>query len=515
MTRVIGAPGPLGQALGRCIALLLCLGAAACTPASTGGGGGLPFGGGGFIVLDGGSGDADVDDSAVSDGIGGDAVVDAVAADAAVVDVGAVDAAVVDAAVVDVAVDAAADGAVDTAVDVAVADVIDVDATLVDGDIGGSEDAGDAEEPGDAGGETDTGASGPPSVFPGSGCKNNDGAKACSKDGKLRLECINGAWTPLSHCGFGVCIAKAAVSGPALLSCSVPLTTSTVAATACARFLPCFAPQLSMEACMRAALTPNFVAADHAGGSLADLPTAAMLGLANAAPCVAKTASCGQLAECLHIFPQPKCGSASGSGCDGAFAWSCTGGATLVGDCAALGVGCTVVAGAPVCMLDQVCAPGDVSLCAGTMAKACVTTPAGNRGAVLDCGALGLSCNDGVAVAASAASACGAAVACPAQAVPGCAGAMLTSCDAGKWRQMSCGSGLSCAYVDDTGLLANPCPLGGSCDSATCVQGPSCSHASRCEGTEVWYCEQGQPRRFDCKTVDKTCTGGAAPRCGS
>lgn len=388
-----------------------------------------------------------------------------------------------------------------------------------DGDAVGDAAAQDAAQDADAddadAAASDAGPAGPAPAVPLSSCKGANGSKTCSVDGKLRLECILGAWTPLAHCGFGVCAAKAQPSGPAQLSCSVPASSHAELAAACARTISCFAPSQSLERCMRAALAPSLEAADAGGGALIDPMIATFASLAPALACISTSNSCATLAQCIHLFPQPKCTSGASSGCDGNLAWQCTGGAAVVGDCAKIGVNCAVVAGQPRCLADAPCPIGDVSSCAGRVNTVCLQTSAGNRAAKIDCGALGLQCVANLNPTSNIAAGCGAASACPAagSGIPACEGAKLATCSANKLVETTCPAQSVCLLQDDFGVLAPACPDNATCESALCGQGGSCSHVSRCQGSEVWYCEQGQPRSFDCASIGKSCVSGAAPRC--
>ena len=363
--------------------------------------------------------------------------------------------------------------------------------------------------------DADAPPTGPPPAVPLSSCKGSNGSKTCSVDGKLRLECILGAWTPLAHCGFGVCAAKAQDSGPAQLSCSVPTSAHAELATACARIIGCFAPSQSLERCMRAALAPSFEAADAGNGILVDPILATFASLQPALACISTSNTCTSLAQCVHLFTQPKCNGGAQSGCDGNLAWQCSGGAALVGDCAKIGVNCAIVAGQPRCLADAPCPIGDVSTCTGRVGTVCLQTSAGNRAAKIDCGALGLQCAANINATSNIATGCGPASACPAagSGIPACEAAKLATCTANKLVETTCPAQSVCLLQDDFGLLAPTCAPNSNCETALCGQGGSCSHVSRCQGSEVWYCEQGQPRSFDCASIGKTCVAGANPRC--
>jgi hypothetical protein len=57
------------------------------------------------------------------------------------------------------------------------------------------------------------------------------------------------------------------------------------------------------------------------------------------------------------------------------------------------------------------------------------------------------------------------------------------------------------------------CPTS-QCGKATCTEGLPCAMAAKCNGSEVWYCEQKSPAAFDCKSVGMNCAMAAnGPRC--
>lgn len=519
------------------IALLLLLVAGCGSRAQTGFGGGflggdVSFGSGGDSGGEDAPAGADSDtasvDDAVADGDGPDAA--DTASDDATLDDGTgpdTDDADDAAGALDVE-DGSGDGDAET--DGAIGDSGDTGAADCDSGCGG--DVADGNTSGDTGGDvadcvsgcdagaTDAGAGAdvdasgpPPGPQPLSSCTGKDGDKACSEDGKVRLECINGAWTPIAHCGFGVCKASPNPSGPPTLLCEVPETDHPNVAAACARYVACFAPSLGQEACVRAALTPAAVASDVGGGRALTVAEVAVVGIAPVAACVAAATSCVTVSACLQPPNPPTCASSSATGCSAQFAYQCSGGAPLVADCSAIGTSCVTIGGQPRCVIDQPCPAGNVSSCQGRVALACVSTSIGNRGVQIDCGATGQTCLAGQPVASAATSACGAAVPCAAGLQASCQAGMRSLCEANKHVESACAKDAVCLYADEFDVGVPSCPPLSSCETVRCAGGVACSHAAKCQGTEVWYCEQGQPRRFDCKTIGKTCTGGTNPRC--
>ncbi len=399
-------------------------------------------------------------------------------------------------AIADADLDASADGGLDANLD-ANADG-GLDANL------------DANADGGLDANLDAGPAWPPTAQALSSCKGKDGQKACSVDGKLRLECMLGAWTPMFHCGFGVCQATQPKSGPPLLSCSVPETAHPQLAAACAQLLPCVAPNLGLQACMRAALAPDLVGMDVQTGALLDPAHAALAGLLPHAACVANASGCAAVAACLGGVA---CPSGPSQGCQEAMAYHCHGGVALPMGCAKHGAICTVVEGAPRCLLDAPCPAGDVSECNDKVATACLQTPTGLRAVKHDCGASSQNCKAGVAASGNPAAACSGSLACPGAGVPACDGGALALCQGNSLVVTTCPAGEICLFEEDTGLQGPTCAPFSTCPKVVCSQAGSCTFAARCEGTEVFYCELGQPRRYDCKAIGKSCGGGAVPRC--
>lgn len=357
----------------------------------------------------------------------------------------------------------------------------------------------------------------PPGGPPGSSCPGQDGTLTCSPDGKFRIECNNGAWTALQHCGFGVCQASLSPGGGVLTTCSVPATALTQLSQACGRYTMCFGG-VAHEACVRANLQPADFAGGLAAGSVASVSQLAFAQLHDNLACAAKASTCGALAECLYVLA-PKCQAAQ-TGCDGGVAWQCVGGQPLAVSCATLGMTCAVSGGQAVCAKAAACPVAGPVTCQGTTATQCVASQDGKNMAIsADCAATGGACQAG---ASSLSAACSGPPLTPCQIAsfaPTCGSSgsdqgKTMNCSGGAVASAPCPFGTSCAVLNAFGLLSPTCPAGQACPKATCGEGGACAMPSKCSGSEVWFCQAKQPVSFDCKAVGATCQVGAqGPAC--
>jgi hypothetical protein len=380
---------------------------------------------------------------------------------------------------------------------------------------------GQSDAPDDVPEVTDTWIA-PKGGVPGSNCSGQEGTPACSSDGKLRVECVNGAWTGIQHCGFGLCMAEKSPGGAVLTKCGVPPAKLTALNTACARFLKCFPTAASHEECVRANVYPGPFQAGIVVGVAMKVPDLA-LGELHAVPdCAQKAATCADLAECLYFFPAQKCigGASPGGGasqsCDGELGWTCVAaGKALAVNCAAFGTQCAMLSGAPACVKSAPCEGGAKAVtCAGSVATHCVQAGTKVVGLQRDCAVVGKTCSPG---AASLEAACNGAVTKPCSFGQGfsaaCEGGKTVNCVGGATTTAACPAATSCAVEDQFGLFWPGCPTS-QCGKATCTEGLPCAMAAKCNGSEVWYCEQKSPAAFDCKSVGMNCAMAAnGPRC--
>ncbi len=383
-------------------------------------------------------------------------------------------------------------------------------------------DAADGADSGDAVGSKDAAA--PPPVGPGlaqlgAACPGWEGEPTCSNDKKWRLECVNGAWTPQQHCGFGLCAVVQAAGGAAVTTCGVPPVSDPALSQACARLLGCFDPGLSHQACVRRASEPAAVAGELGVGRKLTVAEAAVLELGSVANCAASAANCADLAQCFQFFLAPKCGSTANSGCDGDIAWTCSGQkAPLAVNCKGLGMQCFHTGSSVSCVNPAPCPAGaQPSSCTGQTALQCV---AGSDGKVVglttNCLETAGTCKANVAAPANPCS--GPAVPCQpdaalAQCLPG-SPAVLMICSPGSQVKKTCASKTNCLVQDQFGQLGPSCPAGQLCTQGECGSGGPCSQPSKCDNGSVWFCEKGWPASFDCKALGKSCVVAASgPRC--
>ncbi|MSP91687.1 MAG: hypothetical protein EXR79_07770 [Myxococcales bacterium] len=350
---------------------------------------------------------------------------------------------------------------------------------------------------------------------PGSGCPGKEGQTACSADGKLRVECINGAWTGLQHCGFGLCSATFSAGGGILTTCGMPPAKLVALNAACARYLKCFAPAASHEHCVHANVYPGPFLQGAANGEPRKVVDLALSELHGVAACAAAAKTCGALAECLYYFAAPKCVGPQKSGCDGDLAWACgTDAKALAVNCKGYGMQCAAIGGDAVCLAPAACAAAAPVACSGAQAKLCTAVGPAVLGQIRDCGPTGKAC---VAGAASLAQACAGAVVTPCAAkefLASCAAGKAVNCLASATTTTTCPPATACALEDGFGLLHPACPDGQACTVARCTEGVPCTSVAKCTGSEVWFCEAKAPAAFDCKAVGMTCGMAATgPRC--
>lgn len=348
---------------------------------------------------------------------------------------------------------------------------------------------------------------------PGSSCAGQEGTVACSLDGKFRVECNNGAWMALQHCGFGVCSAQLSAGGAVVTTCAVPDTAMVELNTACARYTQCFGG-VSHETCVRANLLGAAWSGNFTAGSTHTVAQVALAHLQGNLACAAKANSCSQLAACIYLFATPTC-QVSASGCEGQVAWQCSGGTALGANCAMLGMKCAVFQGVGQCVQAPACAVPASVACNGNTASQCVAAVDGKAYALTrDCNATGGGCKAGVA---SLSGGCSGPppVTCTSQGfAASCSDGKTKNCAAGVEQAAACPFGTSCAVQNDFELLLPVCPPGQICTKATCTEGGSCAMAARCNGSEVWFCQAKQPVAFDCKTIGASCQAGVdGPLC--
>lgn len=362
-------------------------------------------------------------------------------------------------------------------------------------------------------------AAGPGLVQLGAACPGWEGEPTCSNDKKWRLECVNGAWTPQQHCGFGLCKVVQSAGGAAVTTCAVPAASDPALSKACARLMGCFNPGLSHEACVRRAAEPSAVASELGVGRQLTVAEAAVLELASVANCAAAAGNCAALAQCFQYFLTPKCGSTSSSGCDGDIAWTCAGQTSpLAVNCKSLGMQCLKAGPTATCINPAPCPAGaQASTCAGQTALQCVTGGDGKAvGITSNCLETQGTCKQGVTAPASPCT--GPALPCkadvpPAQCLKGPPVAVLV-CSPGAQVVTTCPANTNCLLLDQFGQLGPSCPAGQVCLKGECGSGGPCSQPSKCVGSSVLFCEKGWPASFDCKDVGKTCVAATSgPRC--
>ncbi len=355
---------------------------------------------------------------------------------------------------------------------------------------------------------------GVPGGNPGTSCLGFEGEDACSKDGKRRVQCINGAWTTLQHCGFGLCNQAGSPGGATVTSCGVPKAKLKALNQACARYISCFKPSLSHEDCVRINLHPDLFNASLPAGQPQAIAQLAVAQLQSSLACAGAATTCPALAECVQFFPEGKCQGGPNQGCDGQIAWSCGGQAKpLAVNCKALGMICTSVFGAPTCLKPMPCGAVQSASCADTVASLCVSDGAGGTfGLGLDCTTKASTCTAG---ASNLSGACGSPAKCTASTfTAACTGNIARNCVSGITIAQSCPAGTTCMLADNFDLLGAACPDGQQCPKSACSEGVPCTGASKCNGSELWFCEAKSPAAFECKDVGMTCGVGAnGPRC--
>lgn len=439
-------------------------------------------------------------------------------------------------AVSDAEPDAEPDALVDAVPDVA-ADALDsaglpetavADAPTADADSGpeaetdpqpDAEAPTDAEADSDAESAADSGSDAVVDVWvapeggnPSTGCFGKDGTVACSLDGKFRVECIDGAWTAIQHCGFGVCTVSLANGGAVLTTCGVPKTKLIELSSACARYNTCFGP-VSHEVCVRANLSPVAFAAGFGSGAMSKVAGIAFAEIGNNLTCAGKAKTCAALAECLYYFAINKCAT-SAIGCENDVAYTCTGSVALATNCKKFGMFCAEGATAQ-CFKGAPCKPSDPPKCDGQVWQACVpvTSDSGYLTSV-DCEAAPGSCNSKTTVLASACSNAALAPCTMATTAPVCAKNAKVICQGSETVTTPCPPGMQCAVEDQFGLFNAECPDSQSCAKALCTEGGACAMQAKCNGSEVWFCQAKQPVSFDCKTLGLGCAMTAAgPAC--
>lgn len=424
--------------------------------------------------------------------------------------------------------DAAIDSAMATDADapadadaVAIGDAADADAADVDSTVGTDSGAetGGVDAAADSMDASTPIPSGPGLVQLGAACPGWEGEPTCSNDKKWRLECVNGAWTPQQHCGFGLCKLAQTTGGAPVTTCGVPPASDPTLSKACARLFSCFDPGISHQACVRRAAEPSAMGIELGIGRKLTVPEAAVLELGAVANCAASAANCADLAQCFQFFLAPKCGSTGNSGCDGDIAWTCAGQSSpLAVNCKGLGMQCFKAANSVSCVNPAPCPGGaQASTCTGQTALQCL---AGSDGKVVgltsNCLETAGTCQPNVAAPGNPCS--GPAVPCkadvpPAQCLPGPPSAVLI-CSPGSQVATPCPSNTKCLLEDQFGQLAPTCPAGQVCLKGECGSGGPCSQPSKCVNGSVWFCEKGWPASFDCMAIGKTCVVAASgPRC--
>lgn len=348
---------------------------------------------------------------------------------------------------------------------------------------------------------------------PDSGCPGQDGAVACSPDGKYRVECTNGAWTAVQHCGFGACTAQKTPGGAVLTKCAVLATKNTDASAACALYSKCFGGP-SHETCVRGVLATSAVVGGLPVGKPIAVVDVAFTGIASNLACAAAATTCQALAECLYFFNPPKCLAAS-AGCSGDVAWQCTGSAALAVSCKAVGMNCLSNGSTAQCIAAQPCPSPAPVTCADGIASKCSNQIDGKPWLEkLDCAAAAGSCQSG---ATSLAAGCAGPPETPCKVKEFsvyCKDNVAHMCAGGDTVKTVCGPGLSCVVENQFAIFVKQCPEGEGCTLATCSEGGACSAKSKCNGSEVWFCEAKQPVAYDCKAKGMGCvTGAQGPRC--
>ena len=347
---------------------------------------------------------------------------------------------------------------------------------------------------------------------PGTGCFGKDGTVACSLDGKFRVECIDGAWTAIQHCSFGICTASLAAGGGVITTCGVPKSKLNDLNAACARYNSCFGP-LSHEQCVRANLSPAAFVAGIADGAASKVQSLAFAELGNNLACAAKAKNCTALAECLYYFGGNKCATST-IGCENDVAYSCVAGAPLATNCKNFGMVCAKNAAAQ-CFKGAPCKTSDPPTCTADVWSGCLTI-SGYDGYTqkVDCGALPGGCNKD---ATTAANACSGAPVTPckmAELAPICKANAAVSCIGGDTVTAPCPPGTLCALEDQFSLFNPVCPENQACSKILCSELGACAMQSKCNGSEVWFCEAKQPASFECKEVGMTCTmTSSGPAC--
>ncbi|MBM4343300.1 MAG: hypothetical protein FJ100_07975 [Deltaproteobacteria bacterium] len=384
-------------------------------------------------------------------------------------------------------------------------------------DLGGEAPDSDGGSDGQPQAETQDGTAGswspPLGGAPGSGCYGQDGAVTCSPDGKYRVECNNGAWTALQHCGFGLCSASLSPGGGVATTCGVPKAKHAAANDACARYSKCFGGP-GHEACVRGVLAPGPFAAGLTKGKALSVADLAFTGIAENLSCAAAATTCAALGECLYFFAQPKCTSAP-AGCSGDVAWQCLSGVPLAVHCKALAMACTAGGGAAHCIAAGPCTPASAVTCMGGVATKCSTLADGKSWTEkVDCATVVGACQQG---AGSISGACAGPPDYPCVSkdfVASCKDGAALTCVGGDTLHTPCGPGLVCAVENQFALFEKSCPEGQGCNVAVCTEGGSCSAKAKCNGSEVWFCEAKQPAAYDCKAKGMTCAlAPGGPRC--
>lgn len=348
---------------------------------------------------------------------------------------------------------------------------------------------------------------------PGAGCPGVEGADACSADGKLRVQCIFGAWTTLQHCGFGLCKAVYTAGGAVLTTCGTPKVSYPDISRACSRYFKCFGNVVDHETCVRANMHPEQFAKGQPYGQKVPVVELAYAEMYKSPVCASKAETCASLAECIHFFPNEMCAGPT-QGCSGDVAWNCNaGGKALAVGCKAYGQTCAMVSGVATCANVGKCVAPAVSLCDEQTSTACVGIDAGKViELAASCEATGKSCVPG----SPSTNCTGATITpCDVAKTPGaCFKNKAVNCVGGSSIAESCPAATSCVLLDQFNLMAPTCPASDGCALALCSESVQCAMQAKCVGTQVWFCENGLPAIFDCKDLGMSCaSGGKGPHC--
>lgn len=319
----------------------------------------------------------------------------------------------------------------------------------------------------------------------------------CAPGALAKVRCKNAQWIADGACATGTQCLETKTDGVVVATaCILPSTLRTNRAIACAKAAAC-GTGLSFSTCMNPPSSSVITAVAKAFGYF-EAGKGGIFDLEAKIGCYSSAKDCAAVTACV-AGSVAKCASNDADACVGSVARICSGGATIAVDCAAVGLGCSMVEGQPMCGSLPNCTNPKSVTCQGDTAKVCLPVGKGGQSyeISMNCAYFGGKC-DGSAKAQADLDVCNFATGATCDQTTYkaiCQGNHQLKCSSGKVQMLDCAS------------FGEVCEV--KAGVAHCTITTHCDGGSGCEGGLYKFCDGSLGlRSFDCSKAGMICPVG-------